>query len=146
MQKLNIAIAADHAGYSLKEKLKSFLEEMGHKVEDYGPFSDDRVDYPDFAHPLTKDVQSGKYNLGITLCGSGNGINMVANKYKDIRSAICWSVEIAELARQHNDANICAIPARFVSEELAKNIVVAFLNTNFDGGRHLLRINKINIT
>lgn len=145
MKEIKLAIASDHAGYELKEKLKNYLLEKNCIIKDFGPFTSDSVDYPDYAHPLTLAVQENEFDLGITLCGSGNGINMVANKYKNIRSAVCWNVEISKLARQHNDANICAIPARFVSEKHAIEIIDTFLNTGFDGGRHLKRINKINI-
>ena len=145
MKKFHIAIACDHAGYKKKEILKAYLENKGNKVKDFGAFSEESVDYPDFAHPLSKAVANGEYDFGITLCGSGNGINMTSNKHKGIRAALCWNVEISELARLHNDANICSLPARFVDYNLAKEIVKKFLNTKFEGGRHLRRIEKIPI-
>lgn len=138
-----IAIAADHAGFQLKEKIKKHLTDLGLEVQDLGTSSDDSVDYPDFGHKLAKEIESGNFDYGISLCGSGNGINMTANKHQDIRSAICWSEEIARLARYHNDANICALPARFIDENLAYKIVDAYLNTGFEGGRHTIRVEKI---
>ena len=138
-----IAIACDHAGYELKLSIIAYLEGKGFEVKDFGTFSDESVDYPDYAHPLGQALQDGLFTRGITLCGSGNGINMVANKYSKIRSALCWNAEIAELARKHNDANACALPARFISEDNALKIVDIFLNTSFEGGRHQRRIEKI---
>jgi len=138
-----IAIACDHAGYETKTKLVSYLTEKNYKVKDFGTNSNESVDYPDFAHPLAISIENKKNDIGITLCGSGNGISMVANKHQGIRSALCWNVEISKLARLHNDANVCSIPARFVTFEEAKNIVDVFLNTDFEGGRHLTRIQKI---
>ncbi len=145
MEKPTIAIACDHAGYELKEQVCTFLLKYDYVIKDFGTYSDNRVDYPDYAHPMTKSVQKGEYDFGIAICGTGNGINMVANKYKDIRSAVCWCVDIAVMARSHNNANICSLPARYITIEEAKNIIDSFLNTEFDGGRHLTRINKINI-
>ncbi len=142
---MRIAIASDHAGYNLKQKLIRHLKEKHLEIKDFGSFSEDAVDYPEYAHPLAEAIANGEYEMGISLCGSGNGISMTANKHPEIRSAICWEIEIAELARGHNDANICALPARFLSDELAFKIVDKFLNTSFDGGRHLKRINKIPI-
>jgi len=110
----NIGIACDHAGFEMKEKLKVFLEESGYTITDYGTNSTESADYPDFAHPLAVAVEQGKHKFGITLCGSGNGINMTANKHQGIRAALCWNNEISELARLHNDANICSLPARFI--------------------------------
>jgi len=141
--KKKIAIACDHAGYETKEKLKSILIEKGFEIEDFGTYSSDSCDYPDFAHPMANSVETGDSFVGISLCGSGNGINMVANKHQGIRSALCWKPKLAELARLHNDANVCAIPARFVSFDEAKAIVEIFLKTDFEGGRHINRINKI---
>jgi len=143
MNKLSLGIACDHAGFEFKEKLKEELIKEGYKLTDYGTFSDESADYPDFAHPLAHAVEEGIHTYGITLCGSGNGINMTANKHQKIRAALCWNVEISELARLHNDANICSLPARFVDYNLAKQIVNKFLNTTFEGGRHLRRIEKI---
>lgn len=143
MKNMKLAIACDHAGFDTKEELIKLLTEMGNEVKDYGCFSTESVDYPDFAHPLAEAVEKGTYEFGITLCGSGNGINMVANKHQGIRSALCWNSEISALARQHNNANICAVPARFISLEDAKEIVKIFLSTEFEGGRHQRRIDKI---
>jgi len=143
MEKISLGIACDHAGFDFKEKLIKDLEIEGYEIRDYGTYSDESADYPDFAHPLAKAVENKKHIFGITLCGSGNGINMTANKYQNVRAALCWNKEIAELARLHNNANICSLPARFVNYNLAKEIVITFLNTNFEGGRHLRRIEKI---
>ena len=140
---MNIAIGADHAGYQLKAKIKQLLEDKGHTVKDYGTNSDESVDYPDFGHPVASDVEHGKAGLGIVICGSGNGINMAVNKHQGVRSALCWEVELAALARQHNNANVLALPARFISEELALSITEAFLEHEFEGGRHERRVNKI---
>jgi len=140
---MKIAIACDHAGFETKEEIKKHLTEKGHEVIDYGTHSDESVDYPDFAHPLAEHVENGNCRFGITLCGSGNGINMVANKHQGIRSAYCWNEEITALARQHNDANVCALPARFITCEQAKKFVDVFLQTEFEGGRHQRRIEKI---
>ncbi len=138
-----IPIGADHAGFSLKGKIIQFLESKGYHVQDFGCFSEESIDYPDFAHPVAEMVEQNTDILGILICGSGNGINMTANKHKGIRSALCWNKEIAELARQHNDANIIALPARFISEKEALEIVDTFLGTAFEGGRHQRRIDKI---
>lgn len=139
-----IALAADHAGYATKEKIKQFLAEQGYtQVKDFGTHSEASVDYPDFVHPLALAVKNHESDFGIVFCGSGNGVNISANKHTGIRSALCWEREIAELARAHNNANVCAIPARFISEELAKEIVFAFITTEFEGGRHERRVNKI---
>lgn len=143
MDKLSLAIASDHAGYETKKELILHLEKQGHTVKDYGCFSSESVDYPDFAHPMAKAVADKKYRYGISLCGSGNGINMVANKHQQIRSALCWNKEISELARLHNDANVCSLPARFITKEEAIEIVNIFLKTPFEGGRHQKRIEKI---
>jgi ribose 5-phosphate isomerase B len=140
---MKIAIACDHAGYDLKTVIKPYLEENGYDVIDFGAFSADSSDYADFAHPMADSVAQKNCELGISMCGSGNGINMVANKHDNVRSALCWEPEIARLARQHNDANICALPARFIEVEKAKQIVDIFLTTGFDGGRHQRRIEKI---
>jgi len=138
-----IAFACDHAGYKTKQVLIKKLQDEGYEIKDFGTFSEESVDYPDFAHPMAEAVESGAYDLGISLCGSGNGINMTANKHQGIRSALCWNAEISKLARLHNDANVCALPARFISEEEALKIVVVFLHTKFEGGRHIKRIEKI---
>lgn len=137
-----IPIGCDHAGFKLKQELISYLNSEGHEVEDYGCYSEESIDYPDFGHPVAKHVvQNG--GLGIVICGSGNGINMTVNKHQGIRSALCWSSEITQLSREHNDANIIALPARFVSTELAIEMVATFLNTRFEAGRHERRVKKI---
>ena len=138
-----IGFACDHAGFEYKEKIKALLEEKGHEIADFGCYSKESVDYPDFAHELANAVSTNDCDLGIQFCGSGNGINMSANKHQEIRSALCWQVEIAELARLHNNANICTMPARYISFEEVEKIVYAFLNTEFEGGRHERRVNKI---
>lgn len=143
MNKESLAIACDHAGYQTKEALVEWLQNLGHTVKDFGTYSEESCDYPDFAHPMANAVETGTFDLGISLCGSGNGINMVANKHQGIRSALCWIPELASLARQHNNANVCAIPARFVTIEEAKTIILAFLSAEFEGGRHQKRIDKI---
>lgn len=140
-----IIIASDHAGFRLKEKLVSWLISSRYEVRDIGCFSEDSVDYPDYAHPLADAVEKGDYDYGITICGSGNGINMACNKHQKIRSAVCWNEDISRLARSHNDANICALPGRFISEAEAIVIVKTFLTTPFEGGRHKRRIDKIPI-
>jgi len=145
MKTYKIALGCDHAGYSTKENIKSYLECLGCNVWDFGTHSMDSVDYPDYAHPLAKSVDNGDYDFGFLFCGSGNGVNIVANKYQGVRSALCWNEEIAKLARLHNNANICAIPARFVDFHEAKKIAKIFLDSQFEEGRHLLRVNKIPI-
>lgn len=142
-QTMNLAIACDHAGFETKKELVVYLKELGHQLTDFGTHSPDSMDYPDTAHPLAEAVESGKFDFGITICGSGNGINMTANKHQGIRAALCWNTEIAALARQHNNANVCSLPARFISVDLAKQIVAVFLSEGFDGGRHQKRIDKI---
>ena len=143
MNSKKVAIASDHAGYNMKVELVEYLKKKGLTVKDLGTFSDESTDYPDYGHILAETVSKDAEVVGISLCGSGNGINMTANKHEKIRSALCWNTEIAELARRHNNSNICALPARFISTELAKEIVDIFLNTSFDGGRHKIRIDKI---
>lgn len=138
-----IPIGADHAGFKLKEKLKAYLLEKGYEVKDYGCFSEESIDYPDFGHPVAEHVSNNQGKLGVVICGSGNGINMTVNKHRGIRSALCWKNEIAQLAREHNDANIIALPARFITEEEAIQMLDTFLNTAFEGGRHARRVNKI---
>ena len=137
------ALGSDHAGFELKEKVKEVLREKNIAFEDFGPFSEESVDYPDFGHKVGQAVDSSEKERGIVICGSGNGINMTVNKYKNVRSALCWSSEICELARAHNNANVLAIPARFISEENALEILEKFITTEFEGGRHERRINKI---
>ena len=140
-----IAIASDHAGYEMKLAIIQHLKEKGYSVEDLGTDSPEAVDYPDFGHPLADKVEKGIYQVGISLCGSGNGINMVTNKHQGIRGALCWNREIARLAKSHNDANICSLPARFISLDQAKEIIDIFLETSYEGGRHQERIEKIPI-
>ena len=137
-----IAIAGDHAGYELKEIIKNHLKDK-YEIQDFGTHSLDSVDYPDFVHPAASSVENGENELGILICGSGQGVSITANKHQKIRCALCWDVELAELAKQHNDANMVAIPARFVSEQLALKIIEAFLTTEFEGGRHQNRVDKI---
>lgn len=143
MSEIKIAMGSDHAGFELKNKIKTYLEEKGYGVIDFGTNSTDSVDYPDYAHLVSQSVESKESKEGILICGSGNGMIMSANKHQGIRAALCWNKEIAELARQHNDANVLSLPARFVSEEDALSMVEAFLNTKFEGGRHLRRVHKI---
>jgi len=145
LKKNKIAIVSDHAGYILKEKLYKYLIDENYEVKDFGCFSEEVVDYPDFGHPLAEAVASGEFDLGISICGTGNGINMVVNKHPGIRSALCWNEEISHLARAHNDANICALPGRFISESEALLIVKTFLTTDFEGGRHKRRVEKISL-
>jgi len=139
--KVKIAIGGDHAGFEYKEILKNFLKD--YEVKDFGPSSSASVDYPDFAHPLAAAVDSGEFEYGILLCGSANGVAITANKHSGIRAGLCWETEVASLVRKHNDANVLCIPARFVSEALAKEITTTFLNTAFEGGRHQTRVDKI---
>lgn len=142
MSKQIIPIGCDHAGFQLKNEIITFLNSKGYEVKDFGCYSEDSVDYADFGHPVADFVE--QHNTpGIVICGSGNGINMTVNKHQGIRSALCWNSEIAQLAREHNDANILALPARFISTELAIEMVTIFLSTDFMGDRHTRRINKI---
>lgn len=138
-----IAIGGDHAGFEYKAKLILKLNSIGYEVKDFGPFSDASVDYPDYVHPLSSAIEAGEFELGIVICGSGNGVAITANKHQGIRAALCWNVELAALARQHNDANVIALPARFVSYELAEELAETFLTTEFEGGRHQNRVSKI---
>jgi ribose 5-phosphate isomerase B len=138
-----IAIGCDHAAFQLKEKIKVYLQSKGFEVKDFGCYSEERADYPDFAHPVANAVENKEFDFGLLMCGSGNGINMTANKHQGIRSALCWNAEIAELARLHNDANILTLPARYITEEEAKKCVDIFYSTAFEGGRHTDRVNKI---
>lgn len=140
---MHIAIGNDHAGPELKKELITVLTSLGHTYHNHGTDTSESVDYPDFIHPVATDVRDGKADLGIIICGSGNGANMTANKYPEIRSALCWTAELSALARQHNNANILSIPARFVSEQVAKDMVEVFLTTDFEGGRHERRVTKI---
>lgn len=138
-----IAIACDHAGYELKELVKKHLIERNFEVMDFGTYSTDSVDYPDYAHKLGRSIERGEYNRGIVICGSGNGVQMTVNKYPHVRCALCWNSEIAHLGRQHNDCNVISLPARFISQETALSIVDEFLDTDFEGGRHSRRVEKI---
>lgn len=140
---MKISIGNDHAGPDYKSAIVAFLTSRGHEVINHGTDSFDSVDYPDFGHPVATDVESGKADLGIVICGSGNGIAMTVNKHQGIRAALCWTKEISALARQHNNANIVSIPARFTSIQQAVEIVETFLSTAFEGGRHQNRVNKI---
>jgi ribose 5-phosphate isomerase B len=140
---LPVAIGCDHAGFELKEYLISFLEGKDLNFKDFGTYSKAPVDYPDFAHPTATAVESGEYAFGILLCGSGNGVAITANKHQGVRAALCWDAEIASLARKHNDANMICIPARFVSESIAEEMLEVFINTAFEGGRHENRVDKI---
>ncbi len=140
---MKIAIGCDHAGFPYKESIITLLKKRDITVQDYGTNSPDSVDYPDFVHPVANDVESGKADLGIVLCGSGNGVAMTANKHQGIRAALCWHTELAALARQHNNANVLAIPVRFVSKRMALAMVRSFLDHSFEGGRHARRVGKI---
>jgi ribose 5-phosphate isomerase B len=140
---MKIAFACDHAGYRLKIELIEYLTNKGYEIADLGCYSEESSDYPDFGHLLANYVSDEQADLGISLCGTGNGISMTANKHPLIRSALCWNAEIAELARKHNDANICSIPARFISSDEVRKIIDVFISTGFDGGRHKRRIDKI---
>lgn len=138
-----IPIGADHAGFQLKTVVIEHLKKKGYEVEDFGCHSEDSIDYPDFGHPVASKVEGNEGVIGILICGSGNGINMTANKHQGVRSALCWKKEIAQLAREHNNANIIALPARFISEEEALEMVDVFFSTEFEGGRHQRRVEKI---
>ena len=138
-----IAVASDHAGYSLKEILKPYLEAKGYTVEDFGTYKEEACDYADYAHPAAEAIESGECAFGVTMCGSGNGMQITLNKHQGIRAALCWLPELAKLAKEHNDANVLVLPARFISREEAYKIVDSYLEAEFEGGRHLRRINKI---
>jgi len=140
---MKIAIGSDHAGFELKNTLTQILEKRGYIVTDFGCYSKDGMDYPDSAHPVCESIEKKESDLGVLICGSGNGINMTANKHQEIRAALCWMPELATLARQHNDANVLSLPARFISEELAIEITNAFFDAQFEGGRHQRRVSKI---
>ena len=141
-----IGIANDHAGYALKLKIVDYLQRKGYAVKNFGADTSNPVDYPDYVHPLANAVEQGECELGISICGSGNGTNMTVNKHAGIRGALCWHPEISRLSRAHNNANICSLPARFITEETAYCIMDEFLNTQFDGGRHQKRVDSIAIT
>ncbi|WP_127845983.1 RpiB/LacA/LacB family sugar-phosphate isomerase [Psychroflexus aestuariivivens] len=140
---MKFSIGNDHAGTDYKNLISKYLKSLGHLVINHGTDSDESVDYPDFVHPVAKDVSDKSVDFGIIICGSGNGANMTANKHQFVRSALCWNKEITTLAREHNDANILSIPSRFISEEEALEFVKLFINTEFEGGRHQRRIDKI---
>jgi len=140
---MKFSIGNDHAGTAYKHKISDFLKTRGFEVINHGTDTTDSVDYPDFVHPVAEDVAQANVDFGIIICGSGNGANMTANKHQSVRSALCWNTEVTALARQHNDANILSIPARFVSEDEALEFVKTFINTDFEGGRHQRRVEKI---
>ena len=139
-----LAMASDHGGFAMKEFIKAKLEKDGYKVKDFGTFSEDSVDYPDMIHPAAKAINDGEIERGIIMCGSGNGAQITANKYPNVRAGLCWTVEQAELTRLHNNANIMSLPGRFVDFELSWEITKKFLSTKFEGGRHTIRVEKIN--
>ena len=143
MDNKKIGIASDHAGYQLKEFVIGYLDSKGYDVYDFGTNSEESCDYPDYAHPLAEAIEKGELPRGIAMCGSANGITMTLNKHQGIRAALCWEPEIASLARRHNNANVCTMPARFINTDTAHEIVDIFLNTEFEGGRHQARIDKI---
>jgi ribose 5-phosphate isomerase B len=143
MRKAKLAVGCDHAGFEYKEALKSFLEKLDFQVDDFGTNSKESVDYPDYVHPLAESIESGKNDLGILICGSANGVAITANKHRHIRAAIAWQNDIAALSRQHNNANVICLPARFITIEQAQQFVLTFINTPFEGGRHAIRVNKI---
>ncbi len=140
-----IALASDHAGFDKKQVIINYFQEKGIQYKDFGCYSSESCDYPEFAHAIGNAIEKGEYKIGITFCGSGQGISITANKHRNVRSALCWNAEIGALAKQHNDANICSIPGRFVTNEEAIAIVEAFLNAEFEGGRHARRVAKIPI-
>jgi ribose 5-phosphate isomerase B len=140
---MKIAIGADHAGFAYKQELITYLTQKGIEIKDFGTVSEDSVDYPDFAHPVAEAVEKGEFERGILVCGSGNGVAMTANKHQGIRAALCWNVEVATIVRQHNDANVLCMPARFADLETIKAMVDAFLATEFEGGRHGRRVEKM---
>jgi ribose 5-phosphate isomerase B len=141
---MKIAIAADHAGFEYKEIIKAMLIDLNYIVTDFGTHATSSMDYPDISHPLAKSIANNENELGIIICGSGNGVNMSVNKHQGVRGALCWSNEISSLARTHNNANVLSLPARFIDLELAKRITMTFLTTHFQGGRHQNRVDKIN--
>lgn len=143
---LKIALASDHAGFTLKQNVQLFLEDNGAVVKDFGCYSTESCDYPDFVHPLSEAIERGEYDFGVITCSTGNGISMTANKHQGIRAALCWEPKLAELARQHNDANVLALPANFISAPQALDIVRKFFQTEFEGGRHERRVKKIPVS
>lgn len=144
INEISIAICSDHAGYELKQTVMKHLSDQGViKLKDFGAYSSESSDYADYAHPMASAVENSEFDFGISICGSGNGISMTVNKHQGIRAALCWNTEIAALARQHNNANVLSLPARFVSEKEALNMIDLFFSTDFEGGRHKTRIDKI---
>jgi ribose 5-phosphate isomerase B len=143
---MKISIGNDHAGTEYKNAILKYLESKGYSINNHGTNTNDSVDYPDFVHPVANDIENKTVDFGILICGSGNGVSMTANKHQDVRAALCWTKEIAALARQHNNANILSIPARFTAKEQAIEMVDIFLNTAFEGGRHQNRVNKIPVS
>ena len=143
LSELRIALASDHAGYALKQDVIAYLQAQGATTQDFGCYSTESCDYPDFAHPMAAAVEDGEYDFGITICSTGNGICMTANKHQGIRAALCWDDDLARLARQHNNANVLGLPANFISKEKALQLVKIFFSTDFEGGRHERRVNKI---
>ncbi len=141
-----LALGSDHGGYEMKEFLKNQLENAGYKVKDFGTYSESSVDYPDIIHPIAKAINDGEYTTGIIMCGSGNGAQMTANKYANVRAGLCWNVEQAKLTRMHNNANILSLPGRFIEFDTAWEMVTTFLETKFEGGRHIGRVEKISKT
>lgn len=141
---MKIAIGGDHAGFQYKARFVDFLEQLGHEVQDFGPGSDESVDYPDHVHPLASSIAAEDNDFGILICGSGNGVAITANKHENVRAALCWNSELTKLSREHNDANILCLSARFIAYEYAEHLVDVFINTKFEGGRHLRRVDKIN--
>jgi ribose 5-phosphate isomerase B len=141
---MKIAIGGDHAGFEYKKRLIAFIQQLGHTVQDFGPGTADSVDYPDHVHPLAESIAKGENELGILICGSGNGVAMTANKHADIRAALCWNTELAALARQHNNANVLCLSARFIAYEYAETLTKPFLETDFEGVWHERRVSKIN--
>jgi ribose 5-phosphate isomerase B len=143
LSEMNLALASDHAGFALKQKVIAWLEAQGAKTHDFGCYNTDSCDYPDFAHPLAEAVEKGQFDFGIVICSTGNGICITANKHQGIRAALCWDTPLAELARQHNNANVLGLPANFISSVMALDIVRTFFQTDFEGGRHERRVSKI---
>jgi ribose 5-phosphate isomerase B len=138
-----IGLASDHAGYDLKQVVKAYLDEKGLPYKDYGTYSTDSCDYPDFAHALATGMENGECQRGIAICGSGEGISMTLNKHQMVRAALCWMPEIAHMTRQHNDANVLVMPGRYISDEVARQVMDEFFSTEFEGGRHVRRVEKI---
>ncbi|MFA5325487.1 MAG: ribose 5-phosphate isomerase B [Bacteroidales bacterium] len=138
-----VGMASDHAGYELKEALKPLVSKLGYQIKDFGTNSNESMDYPDTAHPLGYAIENEEVNFGIAICGSGNGISMTLNKHQGVRAALCWTPELANLARQHNNANVLSLPARFIPQSMAEEIVKAFFTASFEGGRHQRRVEKI---